>query len=67
MTPKQKVLQAIQSDNLTIGQIHDCTGIDKGSIEVILLELKRAGQAALAVDKTWRGFVRGRDFGGYAK
>ena len=58
MTPKQKVLAAIQSDDLTIGQIHDCTGIDKGSIQVILHELKRERLAVIAVDQSWRGFTR---------
>lgn len=66
MNDQQKVLKAIQQDDLTIHEIHDITGIDKLTLkDVILPSLKRQGLAAISVDKRWRGMVRGRDFGGY--
>ena len=67
MRDRAEVLRAIQADDLTIGQISDCTGIAKGTVEILLHELKQARLAAITVDKQWRGFERGRDFGGYAK
>lgn len=55
-TERATILREIRHDDLTINQIQDCTGIDKGKIEVILNDLKRAKQAAVSADGYWRAF-----------
>lgn len=66
MNEQQIVLKEIEAQDLTVSDIRDLTGIPKGRVEAILLDLKRARLAAKSMDNTWRGFVKGRDCGGYA-
>lgn len=55
-TDRTKVLKAITEDDLNIGEISDVTGVPTGKVEMILQDLKRAKQAAVAADGSWRGF-----------
>lgn len=65
MSERNKVLAAISNEDLTLHNIYDVTGIPKARVEVILVELRRAGLAIKAHENSWRGFADGKGSGGY--